>query len=144
MTDIAPPEAAGNADDSPIFELLEGFVMDLRAAGLPVSLSENIDAARAVRHIPLEDRNAFKYALAATLVKNNSHWRTFETLFEVYFSLRGSEYSLDGDGDDPFGDLDLDEDAEGQMPGQGGEGGGGRLVARRAGRDAVPGNDEGR
>ena len=85
------------AVDSPLFDLLEGFVVELRTAGLPVSLSENIDAAEAVRHVPIEDRTAFKYALAATLVKNDSHWKTFETLFEVYFSLRGSEYALDGD-----------------------------------------------
>ncbi len=123
MTDLAESDGAATPADSALFELLEGFVLDLRAAGLPVSLSENIDAARAVRHIPLEDRAAFKYALAATLVKNNAHWRTFETLFEVYFSLRGSEYLLDPDADDPFGDMDLDD--ENQAPGQGGEGQGG-------------------
>lgn len=110
---------------SPLFHLLEGFVSELRTAGLPVSLSENIDAAEAVKHIPLEDRTAFKYALAATLVKNDAHWKTFETLFEVYFSLRGKEYALDPDSDDPFGDLDLDldEGAE-QASGEGGQGGG--------------------
>ncbi len=112
--------------DDPLFHLLEGFVTELRTAGLPVSLSENIDAAEAVKHIPLEDRMAFKYALAATLVKNDAHWKTFETLFEVYFSLRGSEYALDPDSDDPFGDLDLDEDemAE-QASGDNGQGQGG-------------------
>jgi uncharacterized protein with von Willebrand factor type A (vWA) domain len=67
-----------------------GFIVELREAGLPVSLTENLDAMEAVQHIPLEDREAFKYALAATLVKNNAHWRVFETVFEVYFSLRGS------------------------------------------------------
>ena len=119
--------------DQPLFDLLEGFVTELRNAGLPVSLSENIDAAEAVRHIPMEDRLAFKYALAATLVKNNAHWKTFETLFEVYFSLRGKEYDLDadGDGDDPFGDmddLDLDQDGqEGDGPGNG-QGGGDGLT----------------
>ena len=41
----------------------------------------------------MDDRDAFKYALGA-LVKNNSHWRAFETVFEVYFSLRGPEYRL--------------------------------------------------
>lgn len=123
MTDLAESNGSNpESTDSALFELLEGFVMDLRAAGLPVSLSENIDAASAVRHIPLEDRSAFKYALAATLVKNQAHWRTFETLFEVYFSLRGSEYSLDGSDDDPFGDVDLDENSP---PGEGGEGQGG-------------------
>ncbi|MGB5756671.1 MAG: VWA domain-containing protein [Acidimicrobiales bacterium] len=116
--------------ENPIFHLLEGFVTELRTAGLPVSLVENIDAAEAVKHIPLEDRLAFKYALAATLVKNDSHWKTFETLFEVYFSLRGKEYSLDPDSDDPFGELDLDDqDGDGGDPqsGEGGQGGGDGL-----------------
>ena len=78
-----------------LLDLLNGFIGELRNAGLPVSLTENLDAMEAVRHIPLDDRNAFKYALAATLVKNHSHWRAFETVFEVYFSLRGTEYSID-------------------------------------------------
>ena len=75
-----------------MLDLLDGFVVELRNAGLPVSLTENLDAMEAVQHIPIEDREAFKYALAATMVKNNSHWRAFETVFEVYFSLRGPEY----------------------------------------------------
>ena len=70
----------------PMLDLLAGFIQELREAGLPVSLTENLDAMEAVKHIPLEDREAFKYALAATLVKNNAHWRAFETVFEVYFS----------------------------------------------------------
>ncbi|MHB1486761.1 MAG: vWA domain-containing protein [Acidimicrobiales bacterium] len=82
-----------------MLELLGGFIAELRAAGLPVSLTENLDATEAVRHIPLEDRQAFKYALGATLVKSNSHWKAFETVFEVYFSLRGPEFGIDGDGD---------------------------------------------
>jgi hypothetical protein len=53
----------------------------------------------AIKHIPLEDRDAFKYALGATLVKNNAHWRSFETVFEVYFSLRGPEYAIADDAD---------------------------------------------
>ncbi|MCB1000474.1 MAG: VWA domain-containing protein [Acidimicrobiales bacterium] len=87
-----------------MLDLLNGFVAELRNAGLPVSLTENLDAMEAVQHIPIEDREAFKYALGATLVKNNSHWRSFETVFEVYFSLRGPEYKLkEGD------ETDLDE-----------------------------------
>jgi uncharacterized protein with von Willebrand factor type A (vWA) domain len=86
------PEAA--AAESPMLDLLTGFIGELRAAGLPVSLTENLDAMEAITHIPISDREAFKYALAATLVKNNAHWRAFETVFEVYFSLRGREYAL--------------------------------------------------
>src|SRR4029079_16396684 len=88
-----------------MLELLNGFVVELRNAGLPVSLTENLDAMEAVQYIPLEDRDAFKYALGATLIKNHAHWRSFETVFEVYFSLRGPEYKLVS-GDD---DTDIDE-----------------------------------
>ena len=108
-----------------MLDVLTGFVGELRAAGLPVSLTESIDAAEAVHHIPLEDRAALKYALAATLVKSSSHWKAFETAFEVYFSMRGPQYDIDADG--AGGDLDVDSNAE-AVPGQGrgrGQGGGG-------------------
>jgi uncharacterized protein with von Willebrand factor type A (vWA) domain len=82
-----------------MLDLMSGFISELRNAGLPVSLTENLDAMEAIKHIPLEDREAFKYALGATLVKNNAHWRSFETVFEVYFSLRGPEYAIADDAD---------------------------------------------
>ena len=100
---------AAAAPHKSMLDLLNGFVAELRNAGLPVSLTENLDAMEAVQHIPIEDREAFKYALGATLIKNNSHWRAFETVFEVYFSLRGAQWSLDPDAVDL---LDLDEAAQ--------------------------------
>jgi uncharacterized protein with von Willebrand factor type A (vWA) domain len=87
-----------------VLDLLTGFVAELRSAGLPVSLTETIDAAEAVRHVPLDDREAVKYALGATLVKSSSHWRAFETAFEVYFSMRGSKWDIDPD--DPLSEGD--------------------------------------
>jgi hypothetical protein len=96
----------------PMLELLEGFIRELREAGLPVSLTENLDAMEAVKHIPLEDREAFKYALAATLVKSNAHWRAFETVFEVYFSLRGKQWELGGELEEL---VEGDDGAEGEM-----------------------------
>ena len=72
-----------SAEQSPLLDLLSGFIVELRNAGLPVSLTENLDAMQAIRHIPLEDRTALKYALAATLVKNNSHWKAFEIVFDA-------------------------------------------------------------
>ncbi len=78
---------------------MAGFVQELRKAGIPVSLTENLDAMEAVQHIPIEDREAFKFALAATMVKNAAHWKAFETVFEVYFSFRGHQYEL-ADADD--------------------------------------------
>jgi uncharacterized protein with von Willebrand factor type A (vWA) domain len=71
-----------------VLDVLAGFVRELRAAGLPVSLTENLDALEAVRHVPLDDREAFKWALGATLVKSHDHWEPFEAVFDLYFSLR--------------------------------------------------------
>ena len=108
-----------------MLDLLNGFVVQLREAGLPVSLTENLDAMDAVQHIPIEDREAFKYALGATLVKNQAHLRSFETVFEVYFSLRGPEYKLansDGEStelDDLWREM---QDASQEGDGRGGAG----------------------
>jgi uncharacterized protein with von Willebrand factor type A (vWA) domain len=115
----------------PIADLLAGFIVELRAAGIPVSLTENLDAMRAVEQIPLLDRDAFKYALAATMVKNHAHWRAFETVFEVYFSMRGKRYALgDEDGLPELGDLDdMEMDgSEGDQQGNAGAGGGEPLT----------------
>ena len=104
-----------------MLDLMSGFVVELRNAGLPVSLTENLDAMEAVKHIPIEDRAAFKYALAATLVKNEQHWKAFETVFEVYFSLRGPEYNVvDEDGE--IDEDSLEEWRSQQMRGMGGQG----------------------
>jgi uncharacterized protein with von Willebrand factor type A (vWA) domain len=71
----------------------------------------------AVQHIPIEDREAFKYALAATLVKSHTHWKAFETVFEVYFSLRGPGFAIDEESPDG-------EAGEGEAAGQAPAGGG--------------------
>lgn len=107
-----------------LLESLAGFVGELRRAGIPVSLTENLDAVEALRHVPIEDRDAFKYALAATMVKNNSHWRTFETVFEVYFSYRGREYRLGDPSGEDGGDAaeELIADLLGPRQGEGSPG----------------------
>src|SRR5215216_6121673 len=69
----------------------------------------------AVKHIPLEDREAFKFALAATLVKNAAHWKAFETVFEVYFSFRGREYLLEGSDGDGALDIELTPELQEMM-----------------------------
>src|SRR5207302_9377328 len=102
--------------ETPMLDLLAGFIQELRAAGLPVSLTENLDAMEAVQHVPIEDREAFKYALAATLVKSHTHWKAFETVFEVYFSLRGPGFSID----DEEAGAGEDGEAAGQAPSGGG------------------------
>ncbi len=63
------------------------FAEELRAVGVPVSMVEAIDAAEALRHVDLLDREAFKAALGATLVKNQRHLEAFDVAFDVYFGL---------------------------------------------------------
>jgi len=110
----------------PILDLLTGFIIQLRAAGLPVSLTENLDAMEAVKHVSLADRDAFKYALAATLVKHHNHWKAFEIVFEVYFSLRGAEYEIADESDQ----IELDDQEEGEQAAgdKAGAGGGDSLT----------------
>jgi uncharacterized protein with von Willebrand factor type A (vWA) domain len=87
MREWGPHAMTTAADQRNLFDSFQGFVHELRAAGLPVSMTENLDAMRAVQHVPLDDRDALKAALGATLVKHHGHWKVFETVFDVYFSL---------------------------------------------------------
>jgi len=74
-----------------LLNLLGDFIAELRAAGIPVSMSEHVDAARAVQVIDLSDRALVKSSLAATLVKDGDHMPVFSTAFEVFFSNRSFE-----------------------------------------------------
>ena len=82
-----------------MLDLLQGFVHQLRDAGLPVSMTENLDAMRALEHVGVADRAAFKAALAATMVKHESHRPAFDVLFDVYFALQAWDLSEDGEAD---------------------------------------------
>lgn len=70
--------------------ILTGFVEELRAVGIPVSMVEAIDAARGLEHIELASRPALKAVLGSTLVKNARHHAAFEAAFEAYFSPSGA------------------------------------------------------
>lgn len=95
MSPASQTPSSIEATDFGLLDLLGGFVEELRLAGLPVSLTENLDAIAAITHIPIENRQVFKAALSAALVKSHTHQRTFDTAFEVYFSLRGKEWAIE-------------------------------------------------
>jgi uncharacterized protein with von Willebrand factor type A (vWA) domain len=81
-----------------MLHLLTGFVQELRCAGLPVSLTEELDAMRAVRLVPLEDRAVVEEALAATLVKSQLEAATFWAFFDLHVPRWGD---APGAGDSP-------------------------------------------
>ncbi len=65
------------------------FITGLRAGGVRISLAESADAWRAIQLLGVQDREHFRQALTATLVKDPADIPIFERLFPIYFG--GSE-----------------------------------------------------
>ncbi|MBI4611868.1 MAG: VWA domain-containing protein, partial [Candidatus Rokubacteria bacterium] len=61
------------------------FIGDLRRAEVRISPSEALDALAASAEVGLLDREAFKTALATTLIKESRDLPTFNRLFDLYF-----------------------------------------------------------
>ncbi len=100
-----------------MLSLLTDFVHELRAAGVPVSMVEAIDAMEALRHVDWSDREGLKATLATTLVKNARHSQAFDTVFEVFFALERSPAASDQETPGP---TETASDAEGRGGGTGG------------------------
>jgi uncharacterized protein with von Willebrand factor type A (vWA) domain len=66
---------------------LVDFAHALRAASVPVSAAEEIDAARVLGAVDLTDREQLRTGLAATLVKRAQHRRAFDVLFDLWFPV---------------------------------------------------------
>ncbi len=103
-----------------MLSLLTDFVHELRAAGVPVSMVEAIDAMEALRHVDWADRAGLKATLGATLVKNARHEAAFETVFEVFFALDRRSAMGDDDASTPTTGSTGDADASGRAAGGGG------------------------
>ena len=65
-----------------MLSVITGFIDELRASGVPVSMVEAIDAMKAVESIDISERVALRETLRATLVKNLRHERAFDTAFD--------------------------------------------------------------
>ncbi len=62
------------------------FTNILRRAGVRVSTAETVDAFRALAALSIEDREVFRHALGATMVKRSADVATFDELFELFWS----------------------------------------------------------
>src|ERR1700733_7287259 len=106
---------------------LEGMIAELRQIGVPISMTEKIDAVRSLNYLPLAERDGVKSALRSALVKDHDHELAFDALFDLYFSPAPGSGS-------PAADADADADAgqrqaaepgtAGGRPGAGSGGGG--------------------
>ncbi|MCA9952526.1 MAG: VWA domain-containing protein [Anaerolineales bacterium] len=65
------------------------FARGLRAAGVRVSISETIDAMRALEIIGVQGKDTFRESMRATLVKDFDDIPIFEELFPLYFGSDG-------------------------------------------------------
>lgn len=79
------------------------FVHALRDAGLPVALSEGLDAVRAIEVLGLHERETLRAAYAATLLTRQSHRHSFDQVFDLYWP------AVVGDGFDPASRVVPDE-----------------------------------
>jgi len=62
------------------------FTNILRKSGIRVSTAEAIDAFEALEELSIDDREIFRDALRATMVKRGEEVPTYDELFELYWS----------------------------------------------------------
>jgi uncharacterized protein len=97
-----PLSAQPGTTDGFLYSVI-GFAGALRRAGVPVSIGECVDAARALSHVDLMDRQTVHSALGATLVKHEEHLPVFSALFAGWF--RVAQHQVEGS----FAEGGLDE-----------------------------------
>jgi uncharacterized protein with von Willebrand factor type A (vWA) domain len=83
-----------------------GFIQALRGDGLRISLAESQDAFFATQSLGMLDREAFRAALRAALVKQHADQPVFDRLFPRYFRA-GAPPMLSAAGELSSEDMDL-------------------------------------
>lgn len=68
-------------------ERIVQFIAGLRRAGVRVSVAESTDALRAIEATGITNKELFRLAMRATLVKEANDVGTFEELFPQYFGM---------------------------------------------------------
>ena len=102
-------------------EAIQRFVARLRHDGIAISPAETIDAVKAVSASDVEERDAFRLALRATLIKRHDDTPIFERAFATFFAAPGSRSR-----------------GKGQRPGPGPSGEGGRRGAQSPPHESSP------
>jgi uncharacterized protein len=83
---------------------LDGFVRAVREAGIPVGISQAVDAAEILTVVDLLDREQLRHGLAAVLLQRAAQRATYDVLFDLWWPL-SDRPTADDDGDgDPEGE----------------------------------------
>jgi uncharacterized protein with von Willebrand factor type A (vWA) domain len=78
----APPALAGGLAGH-----LDGFVRAVREAGVPVGISQAVDAAEVLTVVDLLDREQLRHGLGAVLLQRAAQRPTFDVLFDIWWPL---------------------------------------------------------
>jgi uncharacterized protein len=99
---------------------LDGFVRAVRGAGIPVGISQAVDAAEILTVVDLLDREQLRHGLAAVLLQRAAQRPTYDVLFDLWWPLsdRASPGDVpadseDADGERPDSTLDVPHDDAG-------------------------------
>jgi uncharacterized protein with von Willebrand factor type A (vWA) domain len=89
---------------------LDGFVRAVREAGIPVGISQAVDAAEILTVVELLDREQLRHGLAAVLLQRAAQRPTYDVLFDLWWPLsdRPSAGFADGEESGEPGDSTLD------------------------------------
>jgi uncharacterized protein with von Willebrand factor type A (vWA) domain len=81
---------------------LDGFVRAVRDAGIPVGISQAVDAAEILTVVDLLDREQLRHGLAAVLLQRAAQRPTYDVLFDLWWPLsdRPAPPPDEGDGGD--------------------------------------------
>jgi uncharacterized protein with von Willebrand factor type A (vWA) domain len=99
---------------------LDGFVRAVREAGIPVGISQAVDAAEILTVVDLLDREQLRHGLAAVLLQRAAQRPTYDVLFDLWWPL-SDRPRRDGTGDEVDGDPG-GETAESTLDVPGGDG----------------------
>src|SRR6059058_5911597 len=95
---------------------LDGFVRAVREAGIPVGISQAVDAAEILTVVDLLEREQLRHGLAAVLLQRAAQRPAYDVLFDLWWPLgdrpsSASDGSADDDGEGtPGSTLDLPGD----------------------------------
>jgi len=93
---------------------LDGFVRAVREAGIPVGISQAVDAAEILTVVDLLDREQLRHGLAAVLLQRAAQRPTYDVLFDLWWPLSDrpvfaeDDEADDGDEDGEAGESTLD------------------------------------
>ncbi|MGY1660981.1 VWA domain-containing protein [Geodermatophilus sp. SYSU D00705] len=81
---------------------LDGFVRAVREAGIPVGISQAVDAAEILTVVDLLDREQLRHGLAAVLLQRAAQRPAYDVLFDLWWPLSDRPVvDVDGSDDDP-------------------------------------------